>query len=216
MSWTRFFRRRRWDEERARELQSYLEMETDENVARGLPPEEARDAARRKLGEPLRIREEIYLMNTLSLVDSLWQDLRYGARVLRLNPGFAAVAILSLALGVGANSAIFQLLDAVRLRLLPVEDPRALAEVRIATPAARTGMFNGRYPSLTNPLWEQVRDRAEGFSSLAAWGSARFDLAQGGEARYAEAIWVSGGFFHTLGAKPARGRLLAGEDDRRG
>ena len=120
MSWTRFFRRRRWDEERARELESYLAMETDENVARGMGREEARDAARRKLGEPLRIREEIYRMNTLGLLDSLGQDLRYGARILRLNPGFAAVAILSLALGVGANSAIFQLLDAVRLRLLPV------------------------------------------------------------------------------------------------
>ncbi|HEU5311846.1 MAG TPA: permease prefix domain 1-containing protein, partial [Candidatus Eisenbacteria bacterium] len=129
MSWARFFRRRRWDEERARELQSYLEMETDENVARGMSPAAARDAARRKLGEPLRIREEIYLMNTVSLVDSLWQDLRYGARVLRLNPGFAAVAILSLALGVGANSAIFQLLNAVRIRTLPVKDPSELVEV---------------------------------------------------------------------------------------
>ena len=77
-------------------------------------------------------------------------------------------------------------------------------------------MFNGRYPFLTNPLWEQIRDRAEGFSSLAAWGPARFDLAQGGEARYADAIWVSGGFFHTLGVRPAAGRLLAEEDDRRG
>ena len=71
MTWARFFRRRRWDEERARELQSYLEMETDENLARGLPPEEARDAAGRKLGEPLRIREEIYLMNTMGAIDSL-------------------------------------------------------------------------------------------------------------------------------------------------
>jgi putative ABC transport system permease protein len=216
MSWARFFRRRRWDEERARELQSYLEMETDENLARGMPPEEARDAARRKLGEPLRIREEIYLMNTMGAVDSLWQDLRYGARILRLNPGFAAVAILSLGLGVGANSAIFQLLNAVRIRTLPVKDPSELVEVRIADRKAATGRFTGRYPQLTNPLWEGIRDKAEGFSGLTAWGTTRFDLSDGGEARYAEGLWVSGGFFETLGVRPAAGRLLTPEDDVRG
>jgi len=216
MSWTRFFRRRRWDEERARELQSYLEMETAENVARGLSPEAARDAARRKLGEPLRIREEIYLMNTVGIVDAFAQDLRYGLRILRLNPGFAAVAILSLALGVGANSAIFQLLDAVRLRLLPVKDPQALAEIRIVEPKGRTGWFHGRYPMLTNPLWERIRTEAQGFTDLAAWGTARFDLADAGEARYAEAIWVSGGFFTTLGVPAEAGRLFGDEDDRRG
>jgi predicted permease len=216
MSWARFFRRRRWDEERARELQSYLEMETDENVARGLSPEAARDAARRKLGEPLRIREEIYRMNTMGIVDALWQDLRYGARILRLNPGFAAVAILSLALGVGANSAIFQLLNAVRIRTLPVKDPSELVEVRIADRKGAVGRFNGRFPQLTNPLWEGIRDKAEGFSDLAAWGTSRFDLSDGGEARYAEGIWVSGGFFPTLGVRPAAGRLLRLDDDVRG
>jgi putative ABC transport system permease protein len=213
MSWTRFFRRRRWDEERARELQSYLEMETDENVARGLPPDEARAAAWRKLGDPMRIREEIYLMNTVGILDVLWQDLRYGARVLRLNPGFAAVAVLSLALGVGANSAIFQLLNAVRIRTLPVKDPSELVEVRIADRKAATGRFTGRFPQLTNPLWEAVRDKAEGFSSLTAWGTSRFDLSDGGEARYAEGLWVSGAFFETLGVRPAAGRLLRPEDD---
>jgi predicted permease len=216
MSWIRFFRRRRWDEERARELESYLEMETDENVARGLRPEDARDAARRKLGEPMRIREEIYLMNTVGVLDALGQDLRYGARILRLNPGFAAVAVLSLALGVGANTAIFQLLDAVRLRLLPVKDPQALAEIRITQEKRRTGSFRGRYPMLTNPIWERLRTEAQGFEGLAAWGTQPFDLADGGEARYANAIWVSGGFFETLGVRPEAGRLLGAEDDRRG
>jgi predicted permease len=216
MSWARFFRRRRWDEERARELQSYLELETDENVARGLSPEAAREAARRKLGEPLRIREEIYLMNTVGIFDAFGQDLRYGLRILRLNPGFAVVAILSLALGVGANSAIFQLLDAVRLRLLPVKDPQALAEIRITQEKGRTGSFHGRFPMLTNPLWERLRTEAQGFESLAAWGTQRFDLADGGEARFANAIWVSGGFFDVLGVRPEAGRLLVAEDDRRG
>src|SRR5687767_5266668 len=131
MSWIRYVRRRYWDDERAREIESYLQIETDDNLARGMSPAEARRAAYRKLGNPTRVREEIYRMNTLGLVEAFWQDLRYGARLLRLNPAFALVAVLSLALGVGANTAIFQLLDAVRIRTLPVERPRELVEVRI-------------------------------------------------------------------------------------
>src|SRR4051794_18693333 len=119
MGWSRFFRRRYWDDERARELEAYLAIETDDNIARGMTPRAARLAAERKLGNRTLVREEIYQMNTIGLLDSAWRDLNYGARLLRLNPGFAVVAILSLALGVGANTAIFQLLDAVRLRTLP-------------------------------------------------------------------------------------------------
>src|ERR671930_1905545 len=132
MSIKRFFNRSRWDDERARELESYIAIETDENIARGMAPDEARLAAIRKLGNRTRIREDIYQMNTIGFLDSAWRDLKYAARLLRLNPGFAVVAILSLALGVGANTAIFQLLDAVRLRTLPVSDPRRLVEVRVA------------------------------------------------------------------------------------
>src|SRR6185436_17091595 len=102
MSLKRFFRRDRWDDERARELEAYLAIETDENIARGMSPDAARDAARRKLGNVTLVREEIYQMNTMKVIDSAWRDLKYGARLLRLNPGFAIVAILSLALGVGA------------------------------------------------------------------------------------------------------------------
>lgn len=86
MSWLRFFRRKQWDEERAKELQSYLEMETEENIQRGLSPEDARDAARRKLGEPMRIREEIYQMNTVGLIENAWQDLKYGTRDFAICP----------------------------------------------------------------------------------------------------------------------------------
>src|SRR5881409_1457008 len=102
-------------------------------------------------------------MNMIGFLDSAWRDIKYGARLLRLNPAFAIVAILSLSLGVGANTAIFQLLDAVRIRTLPVKDPGRLVELRIAEPiGGRTGQFYGRRASLTNPLWEQLRHRREG------------------------------------------------------
>src|SRR3954464_15804445 len=214
MGFTRFFRRRYWDEERARELDSYLAEEIADNLARGMLPGDARRAAFRKLGNPPRIREEIYIMNSLGLLETLWQDLRYGARLLRRNPTFAAVAILTLALGTGANTAIFQLVDAVRLRTLPVDRPGQLAEVRIVNaPHGRTGMFLGRSPMLSYPLYVKLRDQQQAFSGVAAWGSTSFDLAQGGEQRLAEALWVSGNFFEVLGVRPAVGRLLAPADD---
>jgi predicted permease len=215
MSIRRFFNRSRWDDERRRELDTYVEIETDENIARGLPPDEARRAALRKIGNRTLIREDIYQMNTVSLIDNAWRDLKYGARVLRLNPGFTIVAVLSLALGVGANTAIFQLLDAVQFRALPVKDPQQLVEILIPQ-GHRWGQVNGRRAQLTNAIWEQIRDRHQSFSGVFAWGVTRFDVAREGESRFIDGIWVSGSFFDVLGVPAAAGRVITEEDDVRG
>jgi putative ABC transport system permease protein len=215
----RLFRRETWDAERAREIQNYLETETAENIARGMSEEDAWFAARKKFGNPTYVREEIYHMNSLGFLEDLWNDLKYGARVLRLNPGFAIAAILSLALGIGANTAIFQLLDSVELKVLPVRDPQSLARVMIdpvRSPSGRSGTFTTRYPDLTFSLWNEIRAQQQGFSDIAAWAPEDFNLARGGEMRDAEGIWVSGDFFQTLGVQPLIGRLISESDDQRG
>jgi putative ABC transport system permease protein len=216
MGWRRFFRRRYWDEERAREIEAYLELEASENKARGMSPEEARYAAHRKFGNATQVREEIYRMNTIGFLETLWQDLRYGARLLRLNPGFALVALLSLALGIGANTAIFQLLDSVRLSSLPVSNPQELATVHIVDRHWASGNFTGRYSELTYALWEQIRERQQAFSGIFAWGTDEFRLGEGGDVQFAEGIWVSGEFFNVLGVQPLLGRLFTPDDDQRG
>src|SRR5579863_6102822 len=188
MALSRFFRRRYWDAERARELRGYIEIETDENIARGMAPEEARSAARRKLGNEVLVREEIYRMNSVGFLETFWQDLRYGARSLRRNLGFTAIAIASLTIGIGANTTIFQFLDAIRLRNLPVKNPQELATVHIANRNWGSGVFNGSYPQLTNPLWEQLRDHQQAFSTIAAWTDMGFNLANSGEVRSASGL----------------------------
>jgi predicted permease len=181
-----------------------------------MAPDEARWAAQRKLGNVLRIREEIYEMNTLAVIETIWQDLRYGARLLRRHPAFTAVALLSLMLGIGANTAIFQLIDAVRLQSLPVAEPSQLVEVRPSGTQPRPGNVITRYAQLTNPQWERLRADQQAFSSILAWAPMRLNLAAGGEIRQAQAIFVSGSFFEMLGVSASRGRLLATADDQRG
>jgi putative ABC transport system permease protein len=147
---------------------------------------------------------------------NLFRDLLYGVRMLRKSPGFTAVAVLTLALGVGANTAIFQLIDAVRLRTLPVREPRELVGVKLADTTGARGSWQSDYPILTNAIWEQVRDRQEAFDGVFAWGPDTLNLSRGGEARFARAMWVSGDFFDTLGVRPQMGRVLNREDDRKG
>jgi len=143
----------------------------------------------------------------------LLQDLRYGARLLRRSPGFALVGILSLALGIGANTAIFQLLDAVRLRSLPVPKPHELAEVRIVGGNHGMGINPGAYGQLTPPVWQEIREHHEPFSGVFAWSANDVRVGQGGDLRRAHGLYVSGEFFRVLGVRPWRGRLLLPEDE---
>jgi putative ABC transport system permease protein len=218
MGMTRFFRRHRRDDEAAREIASYIAIETDDNIARGMSPQAAHDAAVRKFGNATKVREEIYWMNTVRPIDTLWQDLKYAARLLKRDKGFAIAAILSLALGIGANTAIFQLLDTVRLRTLPVEDPQQLVVVHFPRGSKLSGRFSSRQPFMTSAQVDELRKQPldDVFSGMFAWSSSQLNTATGGEVRNAEVLWLDGGAFDVLGVQPALGRLIAEPDDRAG
>ncbi|MBX9600309.1 MAG: ABC transporter permease [Bryobacteraceae bacterium] len=213
MSWRGYFRRDRKDADLARELDAYLEQEIADQLERGLSPPEAEAAARRKLGNRTRIREEIYTMNTPQPWDHLLRDLRYGVRGLLAAPGFTLVAIISLGLGIGANTAMFQLFEAIRLRTLPVEKPWELVDVTVDSPKGRTGRFDGRRPVLTDALWERIRGQQQAFSSMFAFSSTRANIAPEGEARRVETLYLSGEAFSTLGVRAHLGRLITPADD---
>src|SRR5439155_5669446 len=133
-------------------------------------------------------------------------DFRDAYRALRASPIVSAVAILSLALGIGADTAIFSILDALMLRALPVKVPQQLAIVAL----------NEDRDSWTNPIWEQIRDRSSLFDGAAAWSSNRFNTAATGQTEFVNGLYASGRFFDVLGVSAIVGRLLTDADDRRG
>jgi predicted permease len=194
----------------AEEIRSHLEMEEQENLESGMPPEEAHYAALRRFGNVTLAQERSREMWGWNSIETLWQDLRYGLRQLRRSPGFTAVAVLTLALGIGVNTAIFSLIDAVMLRMLPVEKPGELFKMEFGN------ADEGGGDVFTTPMWEQLRDHQDFFSSTFAWAGTNFDLAEGGATRAVDGMWVSGGLFRALGLRPAAGRLIADADDRRG
>ena len=149
----------------------------------------------------------------MNWTESFAQDLRYGTRQLKQSPGFTLVAVLSLALGIGANSAIFQLIDAVRLRTLPVQNPEELVTIDFPDGSQRSGWFSTRNSRFTYGQWEQIQARQQAFSGVLAWSATRFNLTSGGEARYAEGLYVSGEFFRHLGVQPILGRAFNAQDD---
>jgi predicted permease len=141
------------------------------------------------------------------------QDILYGLRQLRSSPSFTAVAVLSLALGIGANTAIFQLVDAIRMKTLPVKNPEELAYIDYAPNSARGGWWSTRSARLTSTNYERIAASQQAFSGVFAWSAARFNLSNGGEPRYAEGLYVSGSFFDVLGVRAVQGRTIGPEND---
>ena len=147
----------------------------------------------------------------------LLQDVRFALRTLRKSWGFAVTAVLTLALGIGANAAIFQLLDAVRLRNLPVAKPATLAAVRIKSGTRGFGITSGGDfdTMLSYPMWEQIRLHQQSFSGVFAWAQSGWvSLGEGAQERHAQLLWVSGQMFSVLGVPPLRGRMFTEKDDQ--
>lgn len=167
MGWRRFLRRGWWDDERARELQSYVDLETDENIAHGMAPDDARAAALRKLGNPTSLREEIYAMNTIGVLDRLWQDIRYGTRVLARSPGFTVAAVMTLALGIGGVTVIYSVIRNVLLDPFPYTDSTRMVDVLVLDTA--TERIRG---AMNADEFLDYRDQSDVFDGVIATISA--------------------------------------------
>ncbi|MDX6578379.1 MAG: hypothetical protein QOE96_4332 [Blastocatellia bacterium] len=223
-------RRKRMLEELDQDIRDHIERETQDNLERGMPPEEARYAAMRKFGNVTRVKEETREVWSFVWLEQLLQDIHFGLRMLRKSPGFAVAAILTLALGIGANTAIFSLIDAVILRSLPVQNPAELVVLRWGARNApnihgymnsgdcpsdlRAGAANPSGCSFSEPLFREIA-QANVFQSTAAFAnSGRLNLTGNGPATVINGQLVSGDFFRTMGLKPTAGRLLEAEDDK--
>jgi len=201
--WRRLFSRDRLDSELDRELSDHIERQVAEFVRGGMTEGEARRRARLSFGGDVQIAEACRDARGTRWVEDIVQDIRYSIRILLRSPAFALVAILSLALGIGANTAIFSIVNSLLLRSLPVRAPEQLV------------ILEGG--SWTNPIWEQIRDHHAGlFGGAAAWGEDRFDLASGGVSNSVDGLWTSGNFFDVLGTPAILGRTFGPDDDRRG
>jgi len=198
------------------ELREFLRACAEQKIRDGMSRERAWREARMETGGLENVKEKVREVSWETLPESLWRDLTYAARLLRANPLFSLAAILSLALGIGANTAIFQLLDAVRLRTLPVKNAQEIARVAIEDRKSASGHFTSRYSDLTYAMWQQIRLQQQGFASVFAWGPTVFNISPRGEVHNVQGLWVSGEFFETLGVQPGLGRLMTPEDDQLG
>ena len=206
MSWSRFLRRNRWDKERSDELAAYLETETADNIQRGMSPEEARRAAHIKLGNARRIREEIYKMNSLNFLETLWQDVRYALRGFRRAPVFALTVILAVALGIGATTAVFSVVDRILFRSLPYPHADQLVTFGYTAPIEPLEF-------LTAPDFAAWGNVNGAFASTASWDFIQdCDITQAPAARLACAH-VEWTFLSTFGIQPFLGRNFTRDED---
>ena len=213
MNW---LRRRGWERRMDAELRFHLESRTRHHIAQGLSPDDAARQASLEFGALELAKDECRDEKPAAWFDHLLRDFRYAFRSLRRSPGFAVAAIVTLGLGIGANTAIFQLLDAVRLRTLPIPDPESLVTVQLADRTGWRGNQAIPYPALTNPQWERLRDTQQAFSGVLAWSDNDFGLGAGDTAHLARGLFVSGSFFDVLKVQPLMGRVFSPADDRRG
>lgn len=206
---TALLRRTRHDQELDAELQQFLEMAIEDKERAGMSREAATRAARLELGSAASVKDRVRDVGWESVLDATWQDARYAVRTMRRSPGFTAVTTVSLALGIGANAAIFSLINTLMIRPLPVSHPEQLVEPLSVYPGEpRTNAFAWRH-------YEHFRDHSESFADLLAVARARFQVS--GEDVAAETIdgeYVTGNFFAALGVRPVLGRPIEASDDR--
>jgi putative ABC transport system permease protein len=206
------FRKGRVERELSEELRFHLEKLIEEKVAKGMPAEEARYLGLRAFGAVEQIKEVCRDMRRVNYIENFLQDLRYGLRQLRRSPGFTAVAVLTLALGIGANTAVFSLVDIVLLRPLPYRNPEELVVVSETVPPMggeiEVGMAAGEYLD--------YRDRNRSFAQTAAYEGAGFNLTGEGTPLRVNAAAVSASVFPLLGVPPRLGRTFTADEERPG
>jgi predicted permease len=211
MSWRRFFRRTYWDRDRTEELRSYLEIETEENTARGMSPEAARRAAHLKLGNTVRIREEIYRMNTISPLETFGRDLRLALRGVRRRPGFTLAVVLTLALGIGANTAIFGVVDGVLIKPLSYPNAGELVSIKYVAPGLNVSELR-----MSPTQYFTYREEGRVFQHIGLYGDGGTTITGIGEPEQARLLAVTYDVLQALGVHPQRGRLFTEADTRRG
>jgi predicted permease len=209
LSWFPWYRRQARDADLERELRDHLDLEIDEQRAAGLSTEEAANAAHRALGNALKIKEDVRAAWGFQWLETLVQDLRYGERQLWRNPGFTLVAVLTLALGIGANTAIFSVVNSVLLNPLPYPHSNQLVEVAEKDPPFSESSIS--YPNFLD--WERQNQT---FESLAAYRENDFSLTGWGQPERVKAVQISASFFPILGVQPVIGRNFTPGEDQRG
>jgi predicted permease len=199
-------RRGKAEREMERELRFHLEMETAENIRRGMSEEEARWAALRSFGGVEQVKEAYRDLSRFRLIDELWQDVRFSARLLLKQPGFLAVAVLTLALGIGANTAIFTVVNGVLIRSLPYHDPSRLVLIEAG--------IDMRNPNSDQNPWGW-RNRLKSFEQVAGFGLSEggVNLTDAGDAERIDGRDVSANFFQTLGLSAVAGRFFGPEQE---